>query len=56
MSQSIIVTKHGLVLDGKEVQTRNRWEAKKEAARIAKERGCSWHSLKKSGKLEEVKL
>ena len=48
---AIIVTKHGLEVDGREVQTRNRWEAKVEAARLAAERGITWYSQKDSGKL-----
>ena len=51
----IIVTKHGLVVDGREVQTRNRWEAKREAARLSEERGTPWFNLKSNGKLVEVK-
>lgn len=49
--QAIVVTKHGLVVDGFEVQTRNRWEAKVEASRLSAERGIPWYSLKSNGKL-----
>ena len=55
MKPKIIVTKHGLQVDGKQVQTSNRNHAKLEAAALAKMHGCSWYSLKKCGKLVEVK-
>lgn len=53
-TEQIVVTKHGLVVDGREVQTRNRWEAKVEAARLSAERGVPWYSLKSNGKLVEA--
>jgi hypothetical protein len=55
MKPKIIVTKHGLEVNGNQVQTLNRNHAKLEAAALAKIHGCSWYSLKKGGKLQEVK-
>jgi len=53
-SACIVVTKQGLFVDGMEVQTRNRWHAKEEAARLSKERGVPWFSQKRDGKLVPV--
>lgn len=52
----ILVTKHGLVVDGKEVHTRNRWEAKAIASRLALERGVPWYSQKDNGDLVPVNV